>query len=165
MVKRRWRPPDGPGITISERPCGLTEASIELRLLVRVLLSLLRSISVFSLLTAGLLVNPPDGLAEETLVSGSGVVAQLRLLGVLWETGAGTGFGCSMAEAAGPGMLSPSLQLAGVGGTGPRADIPPGGGLRVGGDMIGSGPDGIRWALWDRPAAGGGPGGGGGTGI
>ncbi len=65
----------------------------------------------------------------------------------------------------GPGMLSPSLQFAGVRGTGPKADIPPGGGLRVGGEMTGSVPDGIRWTLWDLPADGGGPGGGGGTGI
>jgi hypothetical protein len=65
----------------------------------------------------------------------------------------------------GPGMLSPSLQLAGVSGTGPRAAIPPGGGLRVGGDMTGSLPDCIRWTLWDRADDGGGPGGGGGMGM
>lgn len=65
----------------------------------------------------------------------------------------------------GPGMLSPSLQFAGVNGTGPRAITPLGGGRRVGGDTIGSLPVGNRCILWDRLEDGGGPGGGGGTGM
>lgn len=164
MVKRRCSPLDGPGITISERGCGFAEASMEPRVPALVLLSLLRSISVFSPLTAGLLVNPPDGLAEEAPDSGWGLATELPTPGV--STPCATGGSRDNVDCTtGPGMLSPSLQLAGVGGTGPRAAIPPGGGLRVGGDMIGSLPEGIRWTLWDLPADGGGPGGGGGTGM
>lgn len=72
MVNRRCSPPDGPGITISERGCGLAEASIESRVVPLVLLSLLRSSSVgaFSLLTAGLLDKPPAGDADGPLGSG-----------------------------------------------------------------------------------------------
>ena len=143
MVKRRCSPPDGPGITISERGCGFAELSIEPRVPALVLLSLLRSIRVFSPLTAGLLVNPPDGLAKDSPDSGWGLTVALPALGVSAACAAGgsrNGVCCRV----GPGMLSPSLQLAGVGGTGPKAAIPPGGGLRVGGDMIGSLPEGMR---------------------
>jgi len=69
------------------------------------------------------------------------------------------------AVESGPGMASPSLQFAGVGGTGPRAETPLGGGRLVGGETIGSLPEDTRWTLWDRMADGGGPGGGGGKGI
>lgn len=57
-----------------------------------------------------------------------------------------------------------STQLAGVGGTGPNAVTPLGGGRLVGGAMIGDGSIG-RLRLCDRDAVGGGPGGGGGTDI
>jgi hypothetical protein len=57
-----------------------------------------------------------------------------------------------------------SAQLAGVGGTGPRAATPSGGGRRVGGDLIDSLWLLVRETLCDRPV-GGGPGGGGGMGI
>ena len=186
MVKRRCSPPEGPGITISERACGLAEASIEPRVPILVLLSLLLSISVFSPLTAGLLVRPLDGLAEEAPDSGWGLTASVLGVGSAACTGAcagdctgacaetctgpctgacaAAGFGASLAcmagpgilpfslqfagvSGTGPGMLSPSLQFAGVKGTGPKADIPLGGGLRVGGEMTGSVPAGIRWTL------------------
>jgi hypothetical protein len=62
-------------------------------------------------------------------------------------------------------MLSFSCQFAGVGGTGPKSVTPAGGGLRVGGEVIGSGPEPTLWALWERDWDGGGPGGGGGIGI
>lgn len=61
--------------------------------------------------------------------------------------------------------MTSSRQSAGVGGTGPRAVTPLGGGRRVGGERIGSLPLFGRDVLWDRIAGGGGPGGGGGTGM
>jgi hypothetical protein len=156
MVNRRCSPPDGPGITISERGCGFAEASIEPRVVPRVLLSLLLSSKVCALspLTAGLLVKPPAGLAE-ALDSGSGLAIGLSgcgasvactaiLFGVCILFGGSVLFGGSCSCEPGPGMLSPSLQFAGVSGTGPKAAIPPGGGRRVGGDTIGSFPVGIR---------------------
>jgi hypothetical protein len=167
IVKRRCSPPaEGDGITISERCGGLAEVSIEPRVPPLVLLSLRRSRSVgaFSLLTAGLLVRPPAGLADEAPYSGRGLATELPTLEV--STACTTAAsGDSVDGASGPGMLSPSLQFAGVGGTGPKAAIPLGGGRRVGGDTIGSLPEGIRWALCDLDADGGGPGGGGGTGM
>ena len=55
-----------------------------------------------------------------------------------------------------------SSQLAGVGGTGPSAVTPLGGGRLVGGDTIGSV---VRLRLCDLDWVGGGPGGGGGSGM
>ena len=59
-----------------------------------------------------------------------------------------------------------STQSAGVGGTGPRAATPSGGGRLVGGEVMGALSQGLL-ALCDcdREADGGGPGGGGGRGI
>lgn len=161
MVRRRCRP-DAPGMTMSERGCGPPEASIEPRDVPLVRLSLLRSSSVFSPRTAGLLVKPPE-LDEDVPDSGGGPALELPMLDVSTPCAAATLEG--REPGAGPGMLSPSLQFAGVGGTGPSAETPLGGGLRVGGDTIGSLPDGIRWTLCDLAADGGGPGGGGGTGM
>lgn len=61
-------------------------------------------------------------------------------------------------------MFSSSFQLAGVGGTGPSAATPLGGGLLVGGDVSGSLPLLGLVTLCDLEP-GGGPGGGGGTGM
>jgi hypothetical protein len=58
-----------------------------------------------------------------------------------------------------------SVQLAGVGGTGPRAATPLGGGRLVGGDMKGAPFSPALDTLCEREDGGGGPGGGGGRGI
>ena len=60
---------------------------------------------------------------------------------------------------------SSSTQLAGVGGTGPRAVTPPGGGRLVGGEVMGGFKAFGRFRLCDRDCEGGGPGGGGGSGT
>lgn len=63
------------------------------------------------------------------------------------------------------GGVSLSSQSAGVGGTGPRDDTPDGGGLRVGGEIIGTLFLSMLCTLCDLLDEGGGPGGGGGRGI
>jgi hypothetical protein len=115
-------------------------------------LSLRRSRKVFSPLTAPALDSrPPPELRSE-----SGGVYTL-LPATVDVSIVNSGWGDL------PGRCrSSSTQSAGVGGIGPRAVTPPGGGRLVGGETTGSV---VLLRLWDLELPGGGPGGGGGSGI
>lgn len=145
-------------------PCGTrisdkgSTPTTEAPRLCRVRLSLRRSRRVFSPRTAPARVNP----AELEPEADSSVVCVLE---------AALALSVSIVNPAAAGVLGrtpgvSSTQLAGVGGTGPRAAIPLGGGRRVGGAIVGAGFT-VRFKLCEREPGpgGGGPGGGGGRGI
>lgn len=124
-------------------------------LLCLVRLSLRLSRSDFSPRTAPVLARlPPDGLDPGVADSG-GCAVELDELDVsTLRPACAARFAC---------CRSSSTQSAGVGGTGPSAVIPFGGGLLVGGDRTGLGSI-VRFKLCDLEFDGGGPGGGGGRG-
>jgi hypothetical protein len=144
------------------------EASIESRwYLPR--LSLRLSRSVFSPRTARARAKPPaelppeadaeaEPVAEAGVGDGPSVTADSMLELVMLDVS--TAESCGGGD--GPLLFSDSIQSAGVGGTGPRAVTPLGGGRRVGGEATGSVLNGlgILGRFW-----GGGPGGGGGSGT
>ena len=111
-------------------------------LLVR--LSFRRSRSVFSPLRACCLARFGDELDDDALDSGFAFELPTLAVSVAWGV---VPFGDSVRCDTGFGIASSCCQFAGVGGTGPRAITPLGGGRRVGGDIIGSLPDDSRWAL------------------
>ena len=134
------------------------DASIEIRDAL-VLLSVRLSRKVFSPLTAFVLARLPDWLSPEVADSGKApALSTLDVSACEWPSGDDCHRGVRLLDE------SVSTQSAGVGGTGPRAATPLGGGLRVGGDATGSLVLGLL-TLWEREALGGGPGGGGGNGI
>lgn len=155
MVILRVKPePDG--MTISDKVCASMDASIEWRALPLVLLSFRRSWSVFSPRRARARAKPPAELTVDAVDSGCALELS-RLESSLTND---VRFGDSLLR-----WSSASIQSAGVGGTGPRAATPPGGGRLVGGDVTGSLPPPTLLTLCERLAAGGGPGGGGGRGM
>jgi len=131
-------------MTISESPCA---PSSEFRALPLVRLSVRLSRKLFSPLKAGVLDKTPvaeladdtadSGCALELLTLAVSTIADALLLAVSVVELLGWVFGVS----------PDSCQFAGVGGTGPKAVTPLGGGRRVGGDTMGSLPEGIRWTL------------------
>lgn len=156
IVGLRTRPMAAGGITISVSRLFSRDPSIESRTPL-VLLSLRLSRSVFSPLTAPVRANPLLELLPEAAESGFSL--ELVALEILSTREVRTGDGSR------PRLSSVSTQSAGVGGTGPNADTPLGGGRRVGGDMIGSLPLFGLDTLCDLEPGGGGPGGGGGRGM
>lgn len=150
MVNLRLRPPELDGMTISDSGCAPSDASMESCTPCLVRLSLRRCSSVFSPRTARARASPPAELAWEVAIdtADSGSLAT--------EVTAGD---CDL------GGSGSSVQLAGVGGTGPKAVTPLGGGRLVGGDIMGAPFSPALDTLCDREDGGGGPGGGGGRGI
>lgn len=120
-------------------------------LILLVRLSVRRSRSDFSQRTAPALASCPPAELDPEAESGGWEESVEALEVSMLRAGGG---------AARVRWRSSSTQLAGVGGTGPRAAIPCGGGLRVGGETMGSG---VLFRLCDLEVEGGGPGGGGGT--
>ncbi len=144
------------GTTISDSCCA---SVLDSALWCLVRLSFRLSRRVFSPRTAPVLFKPLLGLAP---VADSGTLCAWVLpksdVCIVNSGGLGVVERCC--------WRSSSTQLAGVGGTGPRAVTPPGGGRLVGGEAIGGFIAFGRFRLWDRDCAeGGGPGGGGGSGI
>lgn len=130
-------------------------SELESPLLCLVRLSLRRSRRDFSPLTAPALASwAPAELDPDVEDSGTPELVALDALAV------------STLRLGWPGRFgrcrSSSTQSAGVGGTGPRAATPPGGGRRVGGEATGSD---VLLRLCDLEPGGGGPGGGGGSGM
>lgn len=108
------------------------DASIECREAL-VLLSVRLSRNVFSPLTAFVLARLLDGLSPDVADSGKApALSTLEVSACEWPSGDDRPRGVRFDDA------SVSTQSAGVGGTGPRAATPLGGGRRVGGDTTGS---------------------------
>ncbi len=129
IVNRRVNPPEEEGMTMSDNWPASSDPSIEF-LIPLVRLSVRLSRSVFSPLTAPVLANPAAGLDDEPAEAGSSLeLAALETLSTI---------DARLGEWPLPRLLfSVSFQSAGVGGTGPSAATPDGGGRRVGGDTMG----------------------------
>ena len=138
---------------MSDKGCALELDSPWLLCLVR--LSVRLSRSDFSPLTAPVLFNPPPAELDPDADSGGATAMPFSPADVSIDRPDVLGDLPRLCR-------SSSAQSAGVGGTGPRAVTPLGGGRLVGGDKTGSL---VLLRLCDLDWGGGGPGGGGGSGI